>query len=226
VIKTLKELYKEQGWEQFSPEDVKNTLKLLEKVAKPGMVVIEVGTFIGSSAFAMLPMIKSFDGRLLCVDWFVGTGEKTLDEVTLFSLKHDILSILRHNLQLEGYLDRVEILVGDSGKSHRWIANRTADFIFIDGDHRYTGCKSDLEGWFPKLKRDGIIAGHDFDVRMEELPPGFVDEFCERDCQFLEDKGHVHCGVIKAVNEFFGNFDLDGRIWSFQNKQSRPGAIY
>lgn len=31
--------------------------------------------------------------------------------------------------------------------------NDSLDFVFVDGDHSYKGCKADIEAWWPKLKR-------------------------------------------------------------------------
>ena len=36
------------------------------------------------------------------------------------------------------------------------------DWIYLDADHSYDGCKKDLNVWYPKLKPGGIFAGHDF----------------------------------------------------------------
>jgi|GEM_PF-1789190 len=36
------------------------------------------------------------------------------------------------------------------------------DWIYIDADHTYEGCKRDLNTWHPKLKKGGILCGHDF----------------------------------------------------------------
>ena len=36
------------------------------------------------------------------------------------------------------------------------------DFIYIDGDHSYEGCKKDLDLYYPKLKKGGFFGGHDF----------------------------------------------------------------
>jgi hypothetical protein len=47
--------------------------------------------------------------------------------------------------------------------------------IFIDGDHDYNAVKNDLINYYPKLKKGGIFAGHDY----------------------TED-----CGVATAVDEF------------------------
>jgi predicted O-methyltransferase YrrM len=42
------------------------------------------------------------------------------------------------------------------------IATHKVDFVFIDGDHSYEGCKGDIEAWLPNIKPGGIIAIHDY----------------------------------------------------------------
>lgn len=56
------------------------------------------------------------------------------------------------------------------------------DFVFIDADHRYEAVREDILGWMPKVKKGGIMAGHDYKV-----------------------PGRRHPGVKRAVNEIFGN---------------------
>lgn len=36
------------------------------------------------------------------------------------------------------------------------------DFIYIDGNHKYEHCKNDLNAWWSKVKKGGILAGHDY----------------------------------------------------------------
>lgn len=60
------------------------------------------------------------------------------------------------------------------------ISNRSLDFVFIDADHNYESVKDDLENWSKKVKRRGIVAGHDYYV--------------------FHNSGNK--GVIKAVNEY------------------------
>ena len=36
------------------------------------------------------------------------------------------------------------------------------DLVFIDGDHSYEHVKQDIELWLPKLRKGGILAGHDY----------------------------------------------------------------
>ena len=37
------------------------------------------------------------------------------------------------------------------------------DFVFIDADHSYEGCRGDIEAWKPKLRPGGLLCGHDYD---------------------------------------------------------------
>jgi hypothetical protein len=37
------------------------------------------------------------------------------------------------------------------------------DFVFIDGDHSYSGVVKDIEAWWPKVKKGGFLSGHDYD---------------------------------------------------------------
>ena len=36
------------------------------------------------------------------------------------------------------------------------------DLVFIDADHSKSGCRRDIELWYPKVKYGGWIGGHDY----------------------------------------------------------------
>jgi len=40
--------------------------------------------------------------------------------------------------------------------------DNSVDVVYIDGNHKYDYVKEDISLWFPKVKKDGIIGGHDF----------------------------------------------------------------
>jgi len=40
--------------------------------------------------------------------------------------------------------------------------NNYFDFIYIDASHAYKNVKIDCDCWYPKLKSNGIIGGHDY----------------------------------------------------------------
>lgn len=37
------------------------------------------------------------------------------------------------------------------------------DFVFIDADHSYEGCRADIEAWSKKVRPGGLLSGHDYD---------------------------------------------------------------
>ena len=42
--------------------------------------------------------------------------------------------------------------------------DRTLDFIYIDASHDYENVSFDIENWLPKLKLNGVMAGHDYNL--------------------------------------------------------------
>jgi hypothetical protein len=52
------------------------------------------------------------------------------------------------------------------------------DFIYIDSCHLYESVKSDLNIFLPKLKKGGVMAGHDYFVYSNFGVIEAVDEFC------------------------------------------------
>ena len=84
--------------------------------------------------------------------------------------------------------------------------DKSLDFVFIDGDHRYKYCLEDIRAWFTKVKIGGMLAGHDYN-----------NEF----------------NVIKAVKECFGDrFRIAGSkecpTWVYEkgeNEFCQPNAV-
>lgn len=72
--------------------------------------------------------------------------------------------------------------------------DNSLDLVFIDADHEYESVKKDILLWHPKIKDDGIIAGHDYSLDPVHWP-----------------------GVRKAVDEFFPNkITHQELIWIFK----------
>jgi predicted O-methyltransferase YrrM len=68
-------------------------------------------------------------------------------------------------------------------------SDESLDFVFIDAAHDHESVIKDLVSWYPKVKKGGIIAGHDY---------------------------HYDCGVYSAVNQFFQdnkNIKQMGACW-------------
>lgn len=70
------------------------------------------------------------------------------------------------------------------------------DFIYIDGDHSYEGCKSDIELYWSKVRKGGIFGGHDFNSHYHGVAKAVL-EFIEREGLELHG-GQFDWWVIKG----------------------------
>jgi predicted O-methyltransferase YrrM len=50
-------------------------------------------------------------------------------------------------------------------------------FVYIDADHTHKAVKEDIAAWLPKIKRGGMIGGHDYCFASY---PGVIDAVLER----------------------------------------------
>lgn len=74
----------------------------------------------------------------------------------------------------------VEIIKDYSMNAVKKFEDESLDFVFIDSNHAYESVKEDIMGWSKKVKKGGIISGHDY----------------------LPEFGGVVFGTIKAVDEW------------------------
>jgi Methyltransferase domain len=58
--------------------------------------------------------------------------------------------------------ERRKILRMRSVLAANTIADDYLDFVFIDADHSYRGASEDIAAWEPKVKRGGVLGGHDY----------------------------------------------------------------
>jgi len=74
-------------------------------------------------------------------------------------------------------------------------ADESLDFVFIDGNHAYKYVKEDIELWTPKVRKGGIVSGHDY---------------------YKTKAGNV--GVITAVDEYIKEhkYKLELTEWAHQ----------
>ncbi len=61
-------------------------------------------------------------------------------------------------------LRRRHVLPEASPSAARHFAERSLDFVFIDGNHLYEAVRDDIVAWWPKIRPGGVIAGHDYGV--------------------------------------------------------------
>lgn len=81
-----------------------------------------------------------------------------------------------------GYDDKVEIIRDYSVNAAKEFHDESLDFVYLDARHDKKGIKEDIEAWWPKVAKGGILAGHDYAnynnpnnlIEVKEV----VDDFC------------------------------------------------
>ena len=119
-------------------------------------VFVEIGCWEGKSTTFMAEKIKNSvrNIKFFAVDLWEDYDQKEL------KWKANFDSFLKN---IEPLKDYINVIKADSVEAAKQFEDHSVDFIFIDGNHQYEFVKADIQAWFPKLKKDGVIAGHDHD---------------------------------------------------------------
>lgn len=185
----------------------------LRKHVENAQFVIEVGTFLGGSAEVML---EAMPGELITIDTFEGTLGTPTAELPEGKMLEYVQS------RLSRFKERVKLIRGTSCSAAEMFSDEVADFVFIDAAHDYENVRNDIRAWLPKVKPDGVIAGHDFD--RESYFPLSEEYVKEKSCMDFDRESGVHCGVVRAVTECFSRINLehsDSTIWSARPEWAR-----
>ncbi len=156
--------------------------------AKGGEAFVELGAWKGkSAAFMAVENINSGKGiRFTVVDlWEKAEFLRTLDghpyePATWIEFIENVKPACKGIWQ---------VCQDDTALSAQYLfPGEQVDFVYIDADHRYEGCKADIEAWWPKVKPGGILAGHDYAGEYIGVVHA-VDEFSAREGLPVEHRG-------------------------------------
>lgn len=168
----------------------------LIKKLPANIICAEIGVFEGEFSRLIHSTIRP--SRLYLVDLFQGpmiSGDKNGENTKTILLDHAYKKLLaRYSSSPE-----VSLFRGRSELFLSLLPDAHLDFIYIDGDHRYEGCRSDLLLARNKVKRGGIIAGHDY---CDQFPGVMraVDEFSREHNLQLELTSEDRCASYRLVN--------------------------
>ena len=143
----------------------------------------EVGVWKGHSISYLAHLLKDREGVKIsavdlwetCVDQpgfiYLGVAEK--DEVWQY-----LYAIYNENVTRVGVRDLITDYKQCSWEAAENFEDESLDFCFIDAGHSYEEVIKDIDAYLPKMKKTGILAGHDYSTP---------------------------CGVRQAVDEKFGD---------------------
>ena len=158
-MKKIKHNYQSiEGW--FNMEE--QYLELLNHCPEGG-VFVELGCFKGkSTSFIVTEIIKQKrDVSFYAVDSFEGsTNSSDAKEVEAYNGIRNIENDFKNNTKhLYNYFFTYKELSHQAADNFN---NKDVDVIFIDAGHSYEAVKQDIVAWLPKMKPNGIMAGHDY----------------------------------------------------------------
>lgn len=111
----------------------------------------EIGVNKGNHSLIICETIP--DVSLICVDpWkaYIKRNSQKLQEQCYNEAK---TKLSKYN---------VKFIRDTSLNAVKTIPDQSLDFVYIDGDHTFDACISDLVEWSPKVKTGGIVSGHDY----------------------------------------------------------------
>jgi cephalosporin hydroxylase len=161
-------------------------------------VVVEIGSARGGTMYAWC-RASSPSALLVSIDLPGGEFGGGYDEAGMATM----LAYARAN-------QRVHFLRGDSHAPETLeqlrsiLAGQPISFLMIDGDHTYSGVKSDFEKYAPLVRSGGLIAFHDIVPGPPELVGGVPDfwrevrdRFEHRELVENREHGGYGLGVIR-----------------------------
>jgi len=154
----INEAEKIQGW--MSKDELGLLYDLSREVLEKDDLAVEVGSWKGRSAYVIGQVCKEKEASLICIDTFCGceTQKFLYEEAMLTGIEKFIAeNIAKNTAGLP-----VNFVSGDSTEVYQNFEDGSISFCFIDGDHFNPVIKQDLDNFWPKVKKGGIFAGHDF----------------------------------------------------------------
>ena len=168
---------------RFSIEEAKKHFKGKQ------VTCAEIGSCIGNNAKKML---DTWDGlsKLYLVDSF-DTCPDFKDPAEQEKNKKSLLDRFKDE-------PRVKIILKKSVETAKRFKDESIDFIYIDANHTYKAVMDDVTAWTPKVKKGGIIGGHDYEyfcpTTNTRSVKDAVDEFY--------GKENINCGIVVMTVDY------------------------
>lgn len=167
--------------------------------SQDGCKFVEVGCWLGASICYLATEFKNRNKnatQIFAVDTWRGSDEDIHTKLIEKMGGVDYLyKNFLNNLKKCGVEDIVKPIRLNSVEASKKFEDESLDIVFIDASHKYYDVLNDINHWYPKIKKGGIICGHDYVI------------------------GHKvsEMGVVKAVNECFLGKNLEisraNRTW-------------
>lgn len=158
------------GWFDFA-----NIYNDWAKNIKDGDIIIELGTWLGKSTCYLAQKLKDSGKKVkfYACDLFIRPNEEPF---VAGCPDKDFYKIFLSNLKMQGVDDFVLPVILDSIEFAKQFDDGSVSFLFVDDSHHPSHVYRELHAWYPKLKIDGVFAGHDALYIRDEALQNFMKD--------------------------------------------------
>jgi len=123
-------------------------------------VFVEVGVFKGNSISYLANKLRHKEAMVFAVDLWEDTpafkdNPELMEDVKILS------SLYNEQLTKTNTRHLISDIKQDSAEAAHVFQDDSVDFVFLDANHDHDWVKRDILAWLPKVRKGGIIAGHD-----------------------------------------------------------------
>jgi predicted O-methyltransferase YrrM len=145
ILSKYRMLEENDGWDGgYRVNRLYGLEELIKENLKPEFVICEIGSFVGYSTMLFAYYCKEIYSIDLFSPTFNGIDYEPLYDQNIKPFKN------------------IHKIKGDSQIVHSQFEDNYFDFVYVDGSHLYLDVKKDIEKWLPKVKKGGLLGGHDY----------------------------------------------------------------
>jgi hypothetical protein len=207
---------------------MKNNMKEFKRKYEGGLDLIwDLNNIVGKGVGAEVGVYRGDLSKEILRLWDNGTmflidiWRKVGKEYTDFCNNDEQLGYMMEVCEvIKGKEDRANLIRATSETASTLFQNESLDFVYIDANHSYEHVKKDLELWFPKVKKGGVFAGHDY-INIDWYgDDNFLPNGKDKHLYNINDGKMYYSGVFgvnPAVDEFCEKYgyelDVTTEIW-------------
>jgi hypothetical protein len=165
-LEELKQIHRMHDNWPGNTSHVSGLIEMVQEYFEKEFNICEIGSYRGvsSEVFAILC------GTVFCVDIWNGIRNQNGPYID----DHPLSPEEDFDIMNQEYSNIIKMKTYSVDACQTFLDN-SLDAIYIDGDHSFDGFTQDIINWAPKVKSNGYISGHDWDLINQWIEP-FVDK--------------------------------------------------
>jgi len=152
--------------------EVRPMIKYVKSMGGTQLVGVEIGVAEGVNAENILKTLSI--ARLFLIDPYIPYFDR------YSRIPEPFLPLAKK--RLEKYSDKIVFIKKPSKEAKKLVPN-CLDFVYIDGNHSYDFVKEDIEMYYPKVRKGGVIGGHDFITAKIGVCRAVIEFVCEHELE-------------------------------------------